>query len=735
MKSHYSIQELIVMQNNMQNNAYPKTRQALEYRAKSESWPFIEEKSSGRNGLRRAYQVPQDLALAIKNYSFKQIVTAAPAIPEVESSSFEIVAATVSPAQLADWQRQCAESRLMIVREIQQCVRRGVKKTPAIQKFVDDAAAGTLPEQWNEILNLANAKAGKDRTVSRRTVFEWVTSVEDAEKRKISAVAMLAPKPRMVKIPDWAGALLKLYAQPQNPNLTSVLDVLPTHLPHGVACPTYAQAYRFINEKMGNVEREKGRMGSRELKNIQPFKRRDTTLLMPADVYTADGHCFDAEVAHPLHGKPFRPEITAIMDVATRLMVGYSIDLAESGWAVLDALRMSACEYGIPAIFYVDNGSGYANDLMKAEGRGLMSRLGCEMHHALPYNSQAKGIIERSHQTLWVKAAKRLPTYIGKDMDDQARQQAFKLTRNDVKQFGQSKLMISWPEFLSFASDVVKEYNNKPHSSLPKFVDPVTLKRRHYSPAESWAVGVKHPDNDIVKVDEAESQDLFRPYQVRQVRRCEIDLFGNKYFSKELEQYHGDQMVVGYDIHDPQHIWVRDGEGHLICKAQWNANKTHYFAKSVIEQAKEKRAAGRLRRLAAKQSEVLEELSPAALIEHQASQTLPVAGFGKVSHVEALAELNSLEPQAEVVHFKAKAMPMTFEYATETEVIPFDKDAVDTARWMSIQRHLTADVNSVSEKDFVYWKQFQQSKRFKSLLESNEELRRCFDRAASVKRV
>ncbi|MDC5138046.1 DDE-type integrase/transposase/recombinase, partial [Acinetobacter baumannii] len=126
----------------------------------------------------------------------------------------------------------------------------------------------------------------------------------------------------------------------------------------------------------------------------------------------ADGHCFDAEVAHPQHGKPFRPELTSIIDVATRRLVGWSIALSESSWAVLDAIRMSATECGIPAIFYVDNGSGYKNDLPKAQWRGFLARLNPEVSHALPYNSQANGLIERSHQTIWVKAAKNLPTYI-----------------------------------------------------------------------------------------------------------------------------------------------------------------------------------------------------------------------------------------------------------------------------------------------------------------------------------
>lgn len=727
MKSHYSIQELIIIQNNMQNSAYPKTRQAFEYRAKSENWPFTEEKSAGRNGLRRTYQIPADLALAIHNHNIQQAIVAVPALPSLEKT--DLVISTHSPAELATWQRDCATARLLIVREIQARVRTGVKKTKVIEDFIFQAANSELPEHIQSVLSQANARAGSERTVSRRSVFEWIGQVEDAEKYNHSVIAVLAPKPRMVKLPDWAGALLKLWGQPQKPNLTTVLDILPTHLPENVPCPSYSQAYRFITEKMGNVEAQKGRMGSRELKNIQPFKRRDTSMLMPSDVYTADGHCFDAEVAHPLHGRPFRPEITSIIDIATRLIVGYSIDLAESGFAVLDAIRKSACEYGVPALFYVDNGSGYVNELMKAEGRGLMAQLGTEMTHALPYNSQAKGIIERSHKTLWVKAAKTLPTYIGKDMDDQARQKVFKVTRKDIKEFGVSKALIGWPEFLQFAADVVQQYNAKPHSALPKFSDPSTLTRRHYSPFESWNLGVNHPDSEIIKIGEKEAEDLFRPSALRQVRRGEIDLFGNKYFSRDLEQYHSDMVTVAYDIHDPSQIWVRDEQGRLICKAVWNGNKSAYFAKSVIEQAKEKRAQGRLRRLAVKQAEALEELSPRQVIEHQQAQTIPI--FGQKNHAESLAELNSLEPQAEIVHF-----PMRKALAIEeAEVVPLNDDQAAIARWSKLDDEFINFGEIKNKEDFNFWRLFQLSKRFGTLKESSEELRSRLEMTASIKRV
>ncbi|TCB83728.1 DUF1018 domain-containing protein [Acinetobacter sp. ANC 3791] len=234
-----------------------------------------------------------------------------------------------------------------------------------------------------EAVTKANAKSGENRTISRRSIFDWMKAVDDAEQHKIAVISVLAPKQRVTQIPSWASELLRLWGQPQKPTLTVCLEQLPQYLDANVERPTYAQAYRFLNEKMGKVDVMRGRMGKRELKNIQPFIRRDTSLLLPTDVYTADGHCFDAEVAHPMHGKPFRPEITSIIDVATRRLVGWSVSLSESSWCVLDAIRMSATECGIPAIFYVDNGSGYKNDMLKAQGRGVMARLNTEVSHAL----------------------------------------------------------------------------------------------------------------------------------------------------------------------------------------------------------------------------------------------------------------------------------------------------------------------------------------------------------------
>lgn len=705
MKTHYSIADLLAL--NL--DGCPTTRRGWEYLVKANNWKYREVPSRGKGGIRKEYEISSELRTLISIGEIKSEL-----IVTEKSTELSTQVELQEPTTLLNWQREVAENRLFVVRYIQQQIKQGTKKTPAIEQFIADAEAKALPAEMQDAVSKANAKAGADRTVSRRSVFDWIKAVEDAETHKINVMSVLAPKARQSDVPDWAMDLLKLYAQPQKPTLPAVLELLPGYLKEGVACPTYNQAYRFIKEKMGNVEAQRGRMGNRELKNLLPFIRRDTEQLLPTDVYTADGHCFDAEVAHPMHGKPFRPEITAIIDVATRRMVGWSIDLAESGWAVLDAVRMSACECGIPAIFYVDNGSGYKNQMMGAKGRGVMARLNTEMSHALPYNSQAKGLIERSHKTLWINAAKKLPTYIGKDMDAEASNKIHKLTRNEIKKFGVSKSLISWTDFLAFADEVVNNYNNKPHSSLKKITDPVTFKKRHLSPLEAWnsALEMGAP---IDRVEDWDAEDLFRPYEECKVRRGEIQLFSNRYFSKELAEFHGDTVLVGYDIHNADRITVRDEDGRLICYAYWNANKRAYFPQSKVEQARQRRADGRLRRLAVKQDEVLQEVNPQRVIEHIENQN--VITFNANKHQQLITELNALpvKQEKEVIYFK----DVPSEPIVKQEPL---KTLTPVQRWMNLDQRIQ-DGEQLTQEDHDFWIHYPMSKKFKQLEEDDAELK------------
>lgn len=497
MKNQFTMSEVV----NFELLGLPKSRRGMDKYADKNNWQFVEVPSSGRGGVHREYVLPDELFELVKLQTLQALADAAEVDETalVKKGSLELTttntAMVTSAATLADWQRDCGIARLAVVRHVLKLADLA-GKTKAVEGFAKASTEGRLDAALIATLKRANAKSGGKEgraTVSRRTLFEWIKAFETAEANKnASAVAMLAPKARSQTMPEWAGILLKLWSDPAKPELAEVMRRLSIALKDtAMDVPSYHQARYFLTHTIGNVERERGRMGSREIKNIMPFVRRDASVLLPtdvytADVYTADGHTFDAEVAHPDTGKPFRPEITTVLDVHTRMVVGYSVDLAESGLAVLDAISSAASDYGIPAIFYVDNGSGYKNAMMKDESIGVMTRMGTEVRHSIAYNSQARGTIERVHQTIWIRLAKKLPTYIGADMDSQAKQAVFKKTRKDIKTFGESKSLIGWNEFLQIASEAVTAYNHEPHSGLPRRHNPLTGRREHLTPQMLW---------------------------------------------------------------------------------------------------------------------------------------------------------------------------------------------------------------------------------------------------------
>lgn len=711
MKKYLTLQEILAL--NIPD--FPNSRQALDYKAKKEDWEYIEVKGNvGKGGVSKAYRLPTEYIEVAKSIQIKQMADSVELPATIENKPVATVEA-LNPTLLADWQRDCGTARLAIVRHVLDMADL-LGKTKAVEKFATDSKNGQLTATLADTVRRANAKAGKDGNakVSRATLFNWLKLAENAGDN--SLVAILAPKHRDVTMPVWGATLLKLWGQPTKPSLSMVMREL-VNVMGGENVPSYAQASYFLRTHVGNVELERGRMGARELKNIQPFIRRDTSELFPTDVYTADGHTFDAEVAHPISGRPFRPEITAIIDVASRKLVGFSIDLAESGLAVLDAIRTAVCTNGVMALFYVDNGSGYKNAMMSRDGSGLMDRLGSTLTHSLPYNSQAKGVVERSHQSIWIQAAKRLPTYIGVDMDKEARQKVFKKTRKDIATFGESKLLLAWDDFMTLCHDEMQRYNNRPHHAHPRRHNKLTGRKEHLTPQQVWDEKLTMMVNlgkPLVQVHEADMVDLFRPYIERKVLRGEIKMFNHVYFSRDLEQYHGETVHVGYDIHDASQVWVRDVSGRLLAVAKFEANTRAYFAQPVIEQAHEKRALGQLKRNDVKRNEILETMSPSRVLEHIDTMRLPQAQIDK-----AFATLQStIEAQAIEVTAASTLPPRypvpdnAIDDGTPDMKILDETDDERFERWLALDSRVQGGEVLVG-REYDFWELFAMSKTWR----------------------
>lgn len=555
----------------------PGTERAIQIRAKRERW-----EGQGRLGSKAIEYPFAVLPAETQAALLARLVTTDQQAAEPQAQDVAL-RDDISASRLTDEQRAVMTARLAFVREIER-MSRVVSQQKAITTLVQAARDGTLSKYLEDRAARANDRKTADRTLSERTLKRWLASY------RADGEVGLAPERRKADlgIPDWAPDFLRCYQRPTKPAVERAYAEFAEK--YQGDRPSIHQVRRFL-AKLSPEARERGRYSPQELKAFKPFRRRSTKNLMPGDVYTADGHKFDAEVINPRTGKPFRPEVTTTMDVATRRILGVSVGESENSIDVMHSLRDAIERGGMFALFYVDNGSGFANDAV----REVVDRLGGEMVHALPYNSQARGLIERAHKTVWVAAAKRLVSYIGADMDKHAGTRVHRISRQQLRDHGTTRLIPTLSEFMDVASVEIEDYNNRPHRALAKIRDPQTGRLRHMSPNEAWEAARSSGWEPMLAPPDLVS-DLMRPQVVRRTLRGEIAWDGNRYFLDELRNLHGEDVRIAYDVHDASRIWVRTLAGELIGEALIDGNAEDYQPLNRIQKARERLAQGQLKR-------------------------------------------------------------------------------------------------------------------------------------------
>ncbi|WP_027714930.1 Mu transposase C-terminal domain-containing protein [Desulfuromonas sp. TF] len=604
----------------------PGTARRVRSKADRENWPF--RKRPGRGGGRE-YAVSA-LPRATREHLADQLIQSLPekacglsASPKAsadkpaETVDIELLPAVREEAglpavidvpdlgSLKSWQSRRMDARLAFIRLLERgdCT---VGLTKTVDALVEKSAAGELPEDLQALVAVANAKSGgKDgkRALSRRTLMRWWSDY----KASGGNYAVLAPA-AMEKntLPPWAPAFLMQYQVPQKISVADALSRMARVAAPGAEIPTEGQVRRFL-QKYSRLDVQRGRKSGSELRGQRMYRQRDVSEFQPLDIVQIDGHSFKAYVAHPAHGRPFHPEVCAVICCVTKVVVGWSAGLAESSMTVADAIR-HACTVdaekpvgGLPLFVYADKGAGNMAKVNIDEVAGLFPRLGIRFESGRPGNPQGRGLVENLNKSLWIPAAKKLETYTGKDMDSLVQRRVYLKLQKEVRQAKKeereltSELLIPWPEFLQFAqAEAVDAYNRRPHSALPRITDPATGLRRHMCPLEAWAGWLSRGWNPDL-LTEAEIAHLFRPHEMVKCTRGMVRLWKNVYSDPALEHYHGMQVMVGYDIHDPARVSVRDEEGRLIVIARRDANKSAFFPVSKVEQAREERYQNRKR--------------------------------------------------------------------------------------------------------------------------------------------
>jgi putative transposase len=549
-----------------------------------------------------------------------QVATAGAAIaaltetqtPETAPNLPAVTGAARRPPSQAD--KAVADARVLLVHQLLDLQHlHGVKK--AANLLALQLASGECSDDLRVTARTANQRA-RDDSVSARTLQRWLATFRQHGWWGLLPASV---EPQLTEIGNDVAAVLGLYhskdAQFRNLSAAAIHVTKQLGREYDSWKQLYAKARRAL-PKVNRIDLIKARHSGSEAKALLPHKRRDTSVLKPLDVWLIDGHTFKAKVRHPDHGAPFAPELTAVIDAATRKICGWSVALSENVIAVGDALRHAVGNDGIPAIIYSDNGAGETAKQIDCPITGVIARLGSEHRTGIPGNPQARGLIERSWSSFAIKCARQFGSYQGKDVNagtlrkaasDLAKEQrAIKRAESTGEVIQLSHKAPSWKQFVDAVERAVHEYNTEHrHRSLPKHTGGPHA-GKHMTPAEAWdaMLDTEHQ----FKLSALELRMLFMPALLRTAKRGEVQFLNQVYFSRELMAVDGEQVRVHYDIHDPSFVLVFTIEGEYVCQADWNANRTEFFAKPVIDMAREKRVKTALKRLDGKKELALREL-------------------------------------------------------------------------------------------------------------------------------
>lgn len=297
---------------------------------------------------------------------------------------------------------------------------------------------------------------------------------------------------------------------------------------------------------------------------VEPYIKRDASLLEVGDILVADGHKLAFQVINPFTGKPCRATLVGFLDWKSTALVGYEIMLEENTQCIASALRNAIINIDmIPKVVYQDNGRAFrAKYFTDDKGftelgfQGLYSKLGIETVFARPYNARAK-VIERFFKEFQEGFEKLLPSYIGSSINNKP---AY-MMRNE-------KLHKSWHnEYIPTIEETIKMIdmwlsfkNSQPCPNVPNKTIAEVLSGR------------KRQNIDINNLD-----DLMLATEVKTIQRNGIRFLNCDYFDERLYGFKS-KVLIKYNLFDLTKIKVFTPKGEYLCTAE-RVTEAHPMAK------------------------------------------------------------------------------------------------------------------------------------------------------------
>ena len=297
---------------------------------------------------------------------------------------------------------------------------------------------------------------------------------------------------------------------------------------------------------------------------VEPYIKRDASLLEVGDILVADGHKLAFQVINPFTGKPCRATLVGFLDWKSTALVGYEIMLEENTQCIASALRNAIINLDmIPKVVYQDNGRAFrAKYFTDDRGfselgfQGLYSKLGIETIYARPYNARAK-VIERFFKEFQEGFEKLLPSYIGSSIQNKP---AYMMRNEKFHKNLHNGFIPTIEETIKMIDMWLSFKNSQPcPNSSDKTIAEVLSER-------------KRQNIDINMLD-----DLMLATEVKTIQRNGIRFLNCDYFDERLYGFKS-KVLIKYNLFDLTKIKVFTPKGEYLCTAE-RVTETHPMAK------------------------------------------------------------------------------------------------------------------------------------------------------------
>ncbi|MEN8512124.1 Mu transposase C-terminal domain-containing protein [Burkholderia sp. RS02] len=633
-------------------------------------------------------------------------------------------------------QRLVCDARLFVLRIVEQLQQRLGTRSKAVKTLLAQRDRALLPADLMLAMAIGNDRNGFRFDVrlenAAPTAVPWPSQniVAFADKLSDRAIhrwcqayaeggdAALIPLRREadMSIPAWAPYFLDRKNRYQGPEVVGAYREMLSLLPGDIQKPSYTQVYRWFTEKYSNIDKKRGTTQGSSLNEHKFAHKRTSKGMLPMQENHSDGWGTHFTAPHPVSGKFVKLEVWHTHDVATRYVFEPSIGLSESMMVILGSLFNVIKTAGVPAVWQTDNTGSVKNDRVEFDpSASLKARLGCEIVHNLPGNSQANGICENFNKYL-DRCARELATYTGKTMDSLAAKRVHKITqkmvnaadseerrrlKREAERVGSGIVFDGHEQAVEWIRTKVREYNDRPHRALPKITGE-DGRRRHMTPKEAWQ---RHIDQGWMPValDADELRDAFRPHEtVKVVRGC-VRVFSQRYHDPMLEQFNGEPVQVAYDMDDGERVFVKDMTGRLICEAKFYSDRA-YRPLSFYEYAMGKRADAAQKRLQVKMAEI-ERQRPVEAIEMQTAHTL--------------SDVVDVPRVAQAMRVPAKQADAVIDVESNVVTLP-ETPRQRFGRWLELER-TAVEGGALAGRDLIFYTNYPQGSEWKAMRSLHEE--------------